>query len=139
MIENISNSHPVARKDHICDLCGCIIPKGEKYRRQTNVYDGRIYNFACHFDCDEVASRLNFYGECDYDEGLTSEYFLEAIDQYIFDNHYDNEKDDIAKDWQGLSYIEASRKILNELKQEDNERYKAVNASAPHDATCNRL
>lgn len=78
MIENISNSHPVARKDHICDLCGCVIPKGEKYRLQTNVYDGRIYNFACHSDCDEVASRLNFYGECDYDEGLTSEYFLEA-------------------------------------------------------------
>ena len=100
MIENISNSHPVARKDHICDLCGCVIPKGEKYRLQTNVYDGRIYNFACHSDCDEVASRLNFYGECDYDEGLTSEYFLEAIDQYIYDNHYDNEKDDTAEGWQ---------------------------------------
>lgn len=137
MIENISNSHPVARKDHICDLCGCVIPKGEKYRLQTNVYDGRIYNFACHSDCDEVASRLNFYGECDYDEGLTSEYFLEAIDQYIYDNHYDNEKDDTAEGWQGLSYITAVRKILNEL--ENDERNKAIGSSAPHDAARNRI
>lgn len=87
---------------------------------------------------DEVAESAFVKGG-DYDEGLTSEYFCEAIDQYIYDNHYDNEKDDIVKEWQGLSYIESTRKILNELNQEDNERDKAVNASTPYDATCNRL
>lgn len=139
MIQTLLNSTPIARKEHICDFCGCLIQKGEKYRRQTNIYDGSVYDFVCHCDCHEVASLLDLYIDCDYDEGLTSEYFLEAIDQYIYDNHYDNEKDDIVKEWQGLSYIEATRKILNELNQEDNERDKAVNASTPHDATCNRL
>lgn len=139
MIQTLSNSTPIARKEHICNLCGCIIPKDEKYRRQTNVYDGSVYDFVCHCDCDEVASQLNMYSDCDYDEGLTSEFFTETIDQYIYDNHYDDEKDDTAVDWQELSYIEAARKILNELNQKDNERNKTISASTPHDATCNRL
>lgn len=138
MIDNISTTHPIARKVHICNLCGCVIPKGEKYQRQTNVFDGHIYDFVCHCDCDTVASQLNMYSDCDYDEGLTSEFFTEAIDQYVYDNHYDNEKDDTADEWQGLSYIGTVRKILNELNLKDNER-ETINASASHDATCNRL
>ncbi len=45
----------VARKPHTCEQCGKVIPIGEKYRRQTGTYyDGELYSFATHLDCDEV-------------------------------------------------------------------------------------
>lgn len=47
-IELLKESHPIARKEHRCMFCGCIIPKGERYRRTTNKYDGDIYEFVTH-------------------------------------------------------------------------------------------
>lgn len=36
---------PIARKEHRCEFCGEVIHVGEKYNRQTNVYDGCIYDW----------------------------------------------------------------------------------------------
>lgn len=36
-------TYPTAQKEHICDFCGCKIQPGQKYVRQTNVYDRIVY------------------------------------------------------------------------------------------------
>ena len=116
MVTTIKDSHPIARKEHICELCGCKINKGQKYYRQTNVYDGCIYDWIEHEECREIASELDMFGECD-DEGLSSEGFEEILDEYIHREHYDDITDDIAEDWQGLTRYEEVCKILDELKE----------------------
>ena len=121
MVTTIKDSHPIARKEHICELCGCKINKGQKYYRQTNVYDGRIYDWIEHEECLEIASELDMYDECD-DEGLSSEVFEEILDNYIHREHYDDITDDIAEDWQGLTRYEEVCIILQELKVKGGER-----------------
>ena len=116
MVTTIKDSHPIARKEHICELCGCRINKGQKYYRQKNVYDGRIYDWIEHEECREIASELVVYDECD-DEGLSSEDFEEIIDNYIHREHHNDITDDIAEDWQGLTRYEEVYKILEELKE----------------------
>lgn len=95
--EVLRNKTPVARKEHRCKFCGEVIHVGEKYNRQSNVYDGRIY------DCDE---------------GLDGDGFVDSLNQYVYDNHYDDKIDDIAKDWQ-LPRYELVKKVLDELKKEE--------------------
>ena len=115
MVTTIKDSHPIARKEHICELCGCKINKGQKYYRQTNVYDGRIYDWIEHEECGQIASELVVYDECD-DEGLSPDCFKEIIDDYIHREHHNDITDDIAEDWQGLTRYEEVCKILEELK-----------------------
>lgn len=122
MITTLGTSHPVARKPHECMFCGCKINPGQRYERQTNVYDGQIYDFICHDECDSVAHELGMYQECDYDEGLTSDYFIEAIDEYVNDKHYDKETDDTSADWVGLTPYETVCKINNELQAQKNDQ-----------------
>lgn len=116
MITNLRTSRPVARKQHICMLCGCKIIPGQKYERQTNIYDAAPYDFICHEECDSVAHKLDMYQECEYDEGLTHDFFREAIDEYIHDNHYNESTDDNESDWLGLTKYEEVCKIDKELQ-----------------------
>ena len=116
MVTTIKDFHPIARKEHICELCGCKINKGQKYYRQTNIFDGRIYDWIEHEECREIASELDMYDECDYDEGLSTDLFTEIIDDYIHREHHDDIANDIVDDWQGLTRYEEVCKILDELK-----------------------
>ena len=52
----------------------------------------------------------------DCDEGLDDDGFIDRLNQYVYDNHYDDKIDDIAKDWQ-LPRYELVKKVLNELKK----------------------
>ena len=122
MVTTIKESHPIAKKEHICELCGCKINKGQKYYRQTNVFDGRIYDWIEHEECREIASELDMFGECDYDEGLSTDLFKEIIDNYIYQEHHNDITDDIAEDWQGLTRYEEVCKILQELKLKGGEK-----------------
>lgn len=115
-MKTIKEVHPVARKDYICDFCGCRIDKGQRYLRQTNE-DGYIYDFKCHEECEGIALELGMYQECD-DYGLNVYNFQGSIDQYIYDNYYDNDVSDVAVEWQNLTMHEKVLKILDELKTE---------------------
>ena len=46
-------------------------------------------------------------------DGLDGEHFSEIIDDYVYDNHYDESSDDISKDWQ-LDLPELTKKIVEE-------------------------
>ena len=118
----LKESHPIARKEHICELCGGKINKGQKYYRQTNIYDGCIYEWIEHEECYQIASELDMYGECDFDEGLSPDNFRDILDDYIYQEHYNDFTDDIAEDWQNLTRYEEVCKILEELKEKGDEQ-----------------
>lgn len=113
-VELIKEQTPTARKQHHCYFCGGLIEVGTKYNRSTNVYDGRIYDWISHIVCEKVAHELDMYSNCD-DDGLSADSFSAYIDEYVYENHYDNDIDDIAEDWQ-LSTHEQVIKIASELK-----------------------
>lgn len=64
MIEVLRNKTPVARKEHRCEFCGEVIHVGEKYNRQSNVYDGRIYDWVSHCVCSKLAYELDMFDDC---------------------------------------------------------------------------
>lgn len=70
----LRETYPTARKEHGCEFCCEKIAIGQKYVRQTNIYDGTIYDFVTHQECDEVARELNMYDDCD-DSGLDGKSF----------------------------------------------------------------
>lgn len=59
----LSESWPVARKQHRCIWCGEPIPIGEKYRREYSVFDGHFQNHAWHSECDDDARDYFSSGE----------------------------------------------------------------------------
>lgn len=48
----IRTDHPVARKKHICEICGCAIEPGTRYLHQVNTYEG-ICDIRVHIECSE--------------------------------------------------------------------------------------
>lgn len=109
-----------ANKEHHCYFCGKTIEKGEQYHKSVAIYDNILYETKICKYCHFVSPALDMY---DYfeGEGLSDEDFRAFIEQYVYDNHFDNNIDDVAKDWQ-LPLAEQVKKIYNELKT--NEKYK---------------
>ena len=122
MITTLKEIHPIARKEYLCELCGCKINKGQKYNRQTNIFDGYVYDWIEHEECSQIASELDMYDGCDYDEGLTADRFKDILNDYIYQKHYNDITDDIAEDWQNLTKYEKVCKILEELKEKGGEK-----------------
>ena len=54
MSDLLTFHYPVARKAHVCDVCGCTIPKGQKHHYQTVAYDGTVSAWRTHSDCAEM-------------------------------------------------------------------------------------
>ena len=111
----LKTTYPTARKEHICEFCGCKIQPGQKYERQTNVYDGIVDDFITHEECAKVAHELRMYDDCD-DCGLDGETFREELNEYVHANHYDDEADDVGSDWD-LPYYEIAKKVLKEIEE----------------------
>lgn len=116
MLTVLRETYPTARKEHVCEFCGEKIAIGQKYVRQTTIYDGTIYDFVTHRECEEVAHKLRMYDDCD-DEGLDGESFRENLKEYVYANHYDEHTDDVYTSWQ-VNYYDMAKKILKELKME---------------------
>lgn len=116
MLTVLRETYPTAKKEHICEFCACKIQPGQKYVRQTNVYDGTVYDFITHQECKEVANELRMYDDCD-DSGLYGESFRSELDSYVYANHYDEHTDDVYTGWQ-VNYYEIAKKVLKELKNE---------------------
>ena len=115
-MEALKTVNPIARKEHTCGYCGCKICVGERYERATISFEGTIYDWVSHGCCSKIANELKMFDYCD-DNGLDSDCFVESLNEYVYDNHYDDEVDDISKDWQ-LPYHELVKKVLEELRKE---------------------
>lgn len=53
----LSETFPVARKQHRCIWCGELILPGEKYRHERSVYDGQMQDHKWHPECAEDQQR----------------------------------------------------------------------------------
>lgn len=71
--EIIKACERTARKRHVCSYCGAWIEPGEKYEFATLKWEGEVYDWRTHKECDFVASELWSY--IDPDEGMTEEDF----------------------------------------------------------------
>ena len=69
MLETLEDTYPKARKNHICNFCAGLIPRGDKYHYQVIVNDGDIYTWKSHLHCDEIANVMDMY-DFAYDDGL---------------------------------------------------------------------
>lgn len=117
MITELNISYPTARKEHKCMFCGGIIKVGEKYERQTLIYDNQIYDWVCHLECKEATVLLDMF---DYGigEGIDGEHFVECLQEWMFDKHYNDETEtyDEGFDPDKLSYHDIVLNIIKELK-----------------------
>ena len=95
-MNTLKETRPVANKEHVCNWCGSKIVKGEKYNRQTILFDGSIYDWVSHVDCLELTGLLNMF-DYDYGDGINEDIFKECVEEYIYEHHYDNDLDDIEK------------------------------------------
>ena len=113
-MELINESNPIARKEHICDLCSRKISKGQRYRRQFIRDDsGEVWSFKGHEECCELESIIDF---SDY-EGVDCDAFEEAIINYVQEYHNDV-KDALNIAYQNRKYYDLVKMILAELKEE---------------------
>ena len=76
-MEVIERRNVRARKDHRCDLCGCVIAKGELHEWQKNKCNGELYVFRVHLHCQELSGKIWDY--VDPDEGMCDDEFYDAL------------------------------------------------------------
>lgn len=77
MVQTLKRGNPIARKDHKCNFCFCNIGVGDQYSYSVNIFDGDFFTWKSHKRCNEIASKLNMYDNCD--DGLSGEDFMENI------------------------------------------------------------
>lgn len=116
MPEVLQEKSPIARKEHRCDYCGGTIHAGERYKNQTLVYDGTVYPWKSHEQCYSLTS----YIEYDPDYGISEDDFQSWVNEYVAENHFDKEKDDIAEGWCDKSVPELAKMIYEEIKKNEN-------------------
>lgn len=109
MIEVLKDSTPVAKKEHRCMYCGCIIPKGERYRRETLKFDGELYEWTSHTDCDRCVDLLRM---SDNGDGVDENVFAECLSDYLYEFYTDEKTDDLPEGIRKMSRIEQVRTVL---------------------------
>ncbi len=122
-MELIDESKPIARKEHICDLCSRKISKGQRYRKQFIRDDsGEVWSFKGHEECFELTSIIDFI---DYYEGVDCDAFEEAIINYVQEYHQGAE-DIIKVALQNRNYYGLVKMILAELKEKGIKHIKLI-------------
>lgn len=61
MSSSFGTKHIVARKAHVCMLCGEAIPAGMTHTTWTYVDGGQIGRCRAHFRCDDRAIEFDWY------------------------------------------------------------------------------
>ena len=48
-----------SQKDHVCEHCSLVIPKGSTYTRTCGLFDGSSFDMKAHHECEKEYSELN--------------------------------------------------------------------------------
>lgn len=80
MGDYIGETHPKARKDHQCELCGYPIPKGTVHTARQGKDDGRVYTFRMHDFCETLTREWD-EEEWEYSEPWTFRDVVEFINR----------------------------------------------------------
>lgn len=80
----------IAKKEHICEMCGEKINVGEKYYRQSGKFDGEFFDRKLHIHCGNMMEE--FCGEVD------NVFSWDEVTDYIQDNY--------CFDCKGKEYLE---------------------------------
>lgn len=79
----IRTDHPVARKKHACEICGCAIEPGTRYFHQVNDYDG-FCDFKAHEECvDYEMSNREPYDDDGCGPDQTACYLLDDLEDIL--------------------------------------------------------
>ena len=81
-----NNTHPKARKEHICDICGEKIKVGERYSKQVGTFDGDFYNNCYCLDCEAVLDAYFRFHDEYYDTWQVTDW----VNEYWCDGGPDN-------------------------------------------------
>jgi hypothetical protein len=84
----LRTSTPIAKKDHKCNYCGFLIPKGEKYI-YTPIKGDHFFVWKSHLKCQRLAEELDMFDGCD--EGVTENDFYEFINEEYHSRWLDEE------------------------------------------------
>ena len=55
----LEDIHPVARKEHQCNICWGTIAVGDRYHRQRNIWDGEANTFKAHELCSAAWTKAH--------------------------------------------------------------------------------
>lgn len=109
-----------ARKEHVCDFCGGIIRKGEKYSNLAFVFDGSITSQTTHQHCQEVFGELcRHFNEC----GVTERDPDDMLNEYADDVLTKEENDEFMR--QPITSRQNTRQweyMYNHIKNKLNEQ-----------------
>lgn len=59
-----------------------------------------------------------------YGEGISSDDFAEWVQEYVYNNHFDKEADDIEEEWDDKDIAELAKMIYEEMKNKEYENSK---------------
>lgn len=93
MLEFWTIREPIAKKDHVCDLCGERIRTGERYVRFSGKYDGWMFDHKHHIVCDRLIKEYcDWVGDNEYDPDSVLDMIRERVCWNC--NHYNEDLDD---------------------------------------------
>jgi len=53
-VEMHAQTTPIARRDHKCGCCGSVLPKGQRYVRDTYKWDGKFHADKTCVPCNQI-------------------------------------------------------------------------------------
>lgn len=107
-IELRSSIH-TARKRHICEWCGGDIEPGSRYLCSAQVFDGDFLTLKAHMTCHTLVREYFSEQDC-YDEGMSSDDFMDLVRDEYFQNHPDTSI--ITTPKERLAWVLESRGIV---------------------------
>lgn len=78
-MEFYKEKYPVAKKEHICHICGGIIKVGEKYSRETGSYDGFFDRCTCRSCYGSRYESVDIGGDYEYEPWSVSDFAREQV------------------------------------------------------------
>lgn len=105
---------PVAKKEHRCDFCGCIIPAGTKYQKDTIASEGMVYDWLSHQECMKVADLLDMFEGSRDDGGVDQDAFKIYVNDYLEEYYSDPITHKVRDDVKVLTCIGKVKLILED-------------------------